>query len=69
MEQEILEYAKEHLERELDMCDNPYIDAYVEDERIEVENPDHEPCIHDNPHYRSKIAYALMKVNELLERG
>lgn len=65
-----LEYAKNYLEEELALCDNPYLEVEVLDgEWVEVEHPKIIRSRHYSPHYRAEIAHDLQEVTDLLERG
>ncbi|KKF40872.1 hypothetical protein [Streptococcus uberis] len=68
MEEKYLEYALEHLERELDIIDNPYVYEYDEDKDMEVrkDNPYYVDGVHDSPYYRSEIAKDLHDIKQML---
>lgn len=70
MNEKYLEYAREHLERELKIIDTPYVYEYDEEKDMEVlkENPDYIDVIHDSPYYRSEIAKDLHDIKQILGR-
>ncbi|RFE01112.1 hypothetical protein [Streptococcus parauberis] len=70
MEEKYLEYALEHLERELDIIDNPYVYEYDEDKDMEVrkENSDYIAGVHDSPYYRSEITRDILDIKTRLGR-
>lgn len=70
MEEKYLEYALEHLERELNIIDNPYIYEYDEDKDMEVciDNPDFKDGPHNSPYYRSEITKDILDIKTRLGR-
>lgn len=70
MEEKYLEYALEHLERELDIIDNPYVYEYDEEKDREVckDNPDYVDRVHDSPYYRSEITRDILDIETRLGR-
>lgn len=70
MEEKYLEYALEHLERELDIIDNPYIYEYDEDKDMEVhkKNPLFVYGVHDSPYYWSEITRDILDIKTRLGR-
>lgn len=79
MNEKYLEYAREHLERELFIIDNPMVKVYEvwdEDgnyndeleEHTYVKNPDFIRKIHDRPQYRAEIVKDLHDIKQILGR-
>lgn len=70
MNEKYLEYAREHLERELKIIDTPYFYEYGEEKDLEVlkENPDYIDVIHDSPYYRAEIVKDLHDIKQILGR-
>ncbi|GAB6651815.1 hypothetical protein BOVMAS18_18730 [Streptococcus uberis] len=70
MNEKYLEYAREHLERELKIIDTPYVYEYDEEKDMEVrkENPGYLDGIHDSPYYRAEIVKDLHDIKQILGR-
>lgn len=70
MNEKYLEYALEHLERELDIIDNPYVYEYdeVKDMEVRKDNPDYVDGVHDSPYYRSEITRDILDIKTSLGR-
>lgn len=68
MNEKYLEYALEHLERELDIVDNPYLCDYDENEdRVKyIDNPEYVEGVHDRPQYRAEIVKDLHDIKQIL---
>lgn len=68
MNEKYLEYAREHLERELKIIDTLYVYEYDEDKGMEVrkDNPYYVDGVHDSPYYRSEIAKDLHDIKQML---